>query len=423
MRLIERILNSGLCILLLLLLSASAPQPLTLRQQVDMLAQDNVFDYTSWTLNALWVKLGQSALGTPRYLNSTSQIATVREYLRLVEELQLVEQEIDRIYADPAIEDARAASATQRAHLNELTRRYQAIAPYAEATLEMQVTEILRELNLTVGGQPMPWVLYHITPLPQNLVVSSRATIQQETSYLLDPNLTTEQAEQLEAQVDASMNVSSLVVPVGGIALYPTMVMRTTALGWLSDTIAHEWIHIYLAYQPLGWYYFERPDVRTMNETTASIAGNEIGRLVMERYYPEMLRRYNPTEQLASVMDGPIGPDTFPPPFNFRHEMYKTRLQAEQLLEEGKIDEAEAYLEHRRQIFWARGYPIRKLNQAYFAFYGAYADVPGGPAGEDPIGPAVRELRARSANLKEFLDQIGRMSSFAELQAALEALD
>ncbi len=418
-----RIFNSILCLLLLLLANASTPWPLTLREKVHKLSQDNAFDYTSWTLNALWVKLGQSALGAPRYLDSNNQIATVREYLRLVEELEQIEQEIDRIYADPTIEDARAASASQRAHLNELTRRYQAIAPYAEATLEMQVTEILRELGLTLGGQPMPWVLYHITPLPQNLVVSSRAAIQQETSYLLDPNLTTEQAEQLEAQVDASMNVSSLVVPVGGIALYPTMVMRTTALGWLSDTIAHEWIHIYLGYKPLGRYYFERPEVRTMNETTASIAGNEIGRLLMERYYPEMLRRYNPTEQLASVISGPIGPDTFPPPFNFRQEMYKTRLQADQLLEEGKIDEAEAYLEQRRQIFWARGYPIRKLNQAYFAFYGAYADTPGGPAGEDPIGPAVRELRARSATLKEFLDRIERMSSFAQLQAALEEMD
>lgn len=418
-----RIVSSLLCLLLLLLASASTPWPLTLREKVHKLSQNNAFDYTSWTLNALWVKLGQSALGAPRYFDSTNQIATVREYLRLVEELEQIEQEIDRIYADPAIEDAQASSATQRAHLNKLTRRYQAIAPHAEATLEMQVTEILRELGLTLGGQPIPWVLYHITPLPQNLVVSSRAAIQQETSYLLDPNLTTEQAEHLEAQVDASMSVSSLVVPVGGIALYPTMVMRATALGWLSDTIAHEWIHIYLAYKPLGRYYFERPEVRTMNETTASIAGNEIGRLVMERYYPEMLRRYDPTEQLASVISGPIGPDTFPPPFNFRQEMYKTRLQADQLLEEGKIDEAEAYLEHRRQIFWARGYPIRKLNQAYFAFYGAYADAPGGPAGEDPIGPAVRELRARSASLKEFLDRIERMSSFAQLQTALKEMD
>ena len=42
-------------------------------------------------------------------------------------------------------------------------------------------------------------------------------------------------------------------------------------------------------------------------------------------------------------------------------------------------------MEARREIFWQNGYAIRKLNQAYFAFYGAYADIPGGPAGEDPV--------------------------------------
>jgi hypothetical protein len=76
-------------------------------------------------------------------------------------------------------------------------------------------------------------------------------------------------------------------------------------------------------------------------------------------------------------------------------------------------------MEQRRQVFWANGYPIRKLNQAYFAFYGAYADVPGGAAGEDPVGPAVRTLRAQSSSLAAFLKTIAQMSSFHQLQDAL----
>ena len=74
----------------------------------------------------------------------------------------------------------------------------------------------------------------------------------------------------------------------------------------------------------------------------------------------------------------------------------------------------------RREIFWENGYTIRKLNQAYFAFYGAYADVPGGAAGEDPVGPAVRELRAQSGSLAEFVNRISWMTSFAQLQAAIQ---
>ena len=88
-------------------------------------------------------------------------------------------------------------------------------------------------------------------------------------------------------------------------------------------------------------------------------------------------------------------------------------------LQPGKITEAENYMDERRQVFWNNGYPIRKLNQAYFAFYGAYADVPGGAAGEDPVGPAVRALRSQSGSLVAFLETIGHMSSFKQLQDAL----
>jgi hypothetical protein len=101
--------------------------------------------------------------------------------------------------------------------------------------------------------------------------------------------------------------------------------------------------------------------------------------------------------------------------------MNETRTTTDALLADGKIDEAEAYMETRRQVFWENGYLIRKLNQAYFAFYGAYADQPGGAAGatEDPIGNAVRELRAQSSSLSEFLNRISWMWSFEQLQSAV----
>jgi hypothetical protein len=99
--------------------------------------------------------------------------------------------------------------------------------------------------------------------------------------------------------------------------------------------------------------------------------------------------------------------------------MHTTRVHVDELLAAGKVKEAETYMEQRRQVFWDNGYAIRKLNQAYFAFYGAYADVPGGAAGEDPVGPAVRTLRSRSSSLLAFLETIAQMSSFRQLQDAL----
>jgi hypothetical protein len=92
------------------------------------------------------------------------------------------------------------------------------------------------------------------------------------------------------------------------------------------------------------------------------------------------------------------------------------------LLAKGEIDQAEAYMEAQRRVFWDQGYQIRKLNQAYFAFYGAYNDTPGGAgeAGKDPVGPAVQELRRRSSSLAEFLNRISWVTSFEDLQKIVE---
>jgi hypothetical protein len=99
--------------------------------------------------------------------------------------------------------------------------------------------------------------------------------------------------------------------------------------------------------------------------------------------------------------------------------MHETRVTADSLLAEGKIAEAEAYMETRRQVFLKNGHFLRKLNQAYFSFYGSYADTPGGAAGEDPVGPAVRSLWEQSASLSEFVNRIAWMTTFEDLQAAL----
>jgi hypothetical protein len=98
--------------------------------------------------------------------------------------------------------------------------------------------------------------------------------------------------------------------------------------------------------------------------------------------------------------------------------MRTTRVTVDQLLSEGKIDAAENYMEERRRLFWDNGYLIRKLNQAYFAFYGAYADQEGGASGADPVGTAVRALRAESPDLASFLNRISWMWSFDQLKKA-----
>jgi hypothetical protein len=108
-----------------------------------------------------------------------------------------------------------------------------------------------------------------------------------------------------------------------------------------------------------------------------------------------------------------------PPAFDFNSEMRTTRVRVDDLLAAGNIQEAETYMEARRVFFRENGYLIRKLNQAYFAFYGAYADQPGGgAAGADPVGAAVRQLRAQSPSLGDFLNRISWMWSVDQLYEA-----
>ena len=151
-----------------------------------------------------------------------------------------------------------------------------------------------------------------------------------------------------------------------------------------------------------------------MNETTANLAGKEIGAEVIRRFFPELVPPPPPPPEPASESDEPAQPPP-PPIFDTRAELHETRVTVDALLAGGKIEEAELYMEERRVFLWDHGYYIRKLNQAYFAFYGAYADVPGGAAGEDPVGAAVRDLRAQSDTLIEFVSRMARLYRYEQL--------
>jgi hypothetical protein len=397
------------------LMTTSSARAGTLPEQAAMVSSGVLFDYFSWTLEAAWQKVQFSALGMPDYLTHEQQKLVVYDYLQVTRDIEATETELDQLYADPAIDDKGTATEDLRIKLRDLTRLQKNLAPFAEAIIQGQVASVVNELGLASGGQPIPSVLYHISPLPLALIISPRDKIQQEGNLSLLPDLTVEHRDFLEEQVDSRLDVSSLIVPVGGIGAYPTMVMRTSDLRWMTEVVAHEWIHNFLTLRPLGIRYDTTPELRTMNETTASIAGKEIGLQVIETYYPELMSTGFSIPGLISDRSQPAGPGSFRQPFDFRKEMHETRVTTDRLLMEGKILDAEKYMEVRRQIFWDNGYPLRKLNQAYFAFYGAYADVPGGPAGEDPVGPAVRKLREKSASLSDFIFQISKMTTFEDL--------
>ncbi len=402
------------------LLGRSSIAPANQSEQIRSFTRSIEFDYVSWIGNALWQKLSQTALGLNRYLSAEKQHEIVVEYLNLIQKQAQTQAQITVIYGDPEVIDHDGATVDLRRNLDTFNARLKELGPIAETILQSQITGVAAEQGLTLGGQPIPPVWFHSSALPLALIISPRDAIRSDEDISLLPDLPLDQISSLEDRVSKAENVSALVVPVGGIGVYPTMVMSTNDLDWLAETISHEWTHNYLTLRPLGINYESTPELRTMNETTASIAGKELGKAVIERYYPELIPKPAPPSAPSGSAAAAEPAKPSAPVFDYRVEMHSTRVQVDQLLQQGKVAEAEAYMDQRRTFFWDHGYLIRKLNQAYFAFYGAYADVPGGAAGEDPVGPAVRALREKSASLAAFLNKIAWMTSFGELQAATQ---
>jgi len=387
------------------------------KQLMRMLTRNYEFNFFDWTLEAAAKKIVMGALNLPDYLSTSNKELVINDYLYNRNKISELKFDIQMIYTDPNINDVDKVADPFKSELSKSERFDSRISPFVEQILSQQIIMVLNENHLTLFGMIFPPLLFEISELPENLIISPRDRIEQINSISLIPKLDIQTINNLETKIDSDIYVSSLVVPIGGLGSYPTMIESTSSLQWIINTIIHEWIHNWLVFRPLGWNYGKSYELRTMNETTASIIGNELEIIVLKEYYPET---YSSINNLAVQPPENIDTDSMKVVFDYNDEMRVTRVEVNSLLTAGKIEEAERYMEFRREVFWDNGYQIRKINQAFFAFYGAYADVPGGAAGDDPIGPAVRKLREQSMTISEFLIKISRFSSFQELITAIE---
>ncbi len=384
------------------------------------IAREHLFDFVNWEASALFDKAANAAVAAQHYMTEAERTQYARDYLQLVYDIGQLEAQVQEIYADPGTDDPETASASLRARRDALRLEQQSRQALAEAIIEAQISELLCNYGLSVGGQVLPPVSIRFTQLPTLLVISPRDRIERIGSYPLEHGLTVERQEALESAVDSELGVSSLIVPLGGLAVYPSMLIETGYVSHVFSVGSHEWAHHYLTFFPLGLNYGATPELYTINETVASIIGNEISWAVLNRYYPD-LAGLPPDYSPQPVQEIPPDQASVPLAFDFRAEMHATRVHVDELLAAGRIQEAEQYMDGQRAMFVAHGYQIRKLNQAYFAFYGAYADEPGA-TGSDPIGPALRVLRYYSPSLRDFVVRARNITSLADLDVALSEL-
>jgi hypothetical protein len=282
--------------------------------------------------------------------------------------------------------------------------------------ISLQIRDVLDSLNIHNPYQrylgflnfDFPPVYFSLSKPPYVLIISPRDKIENVQSVMLVQNMTEAQEEKLENDSE-TLNVSALVTEIGGLAAtFPAFVNSENCLKDVIYGACEEWMHQYLAFTPLGSLYVQdllgfNPDydIVTINETLASIAAEEIGSLVCQKYYPAYFQAQQEQPQNQASQG-----------FDFNATMRSIRINVDNMLAEGQIDAAEQYMDQQRDYLQANGYYIRKLNQAYFAFYGSYADM---PTSVNPIGQEIQNLRLKASSLKQFIEKMSGVTSKSAL--------
>ncbi len=367
-----------------------------------------IFSIVEWESRAISREANQWLFGKDEKIDD--EIHVVTEYFSSGERVKTLESELEAINAGKG----QGNPTSIEAELNILQERRMALKETVERIIEKQVKETLVQegifspmdeyIRLRVSFPP---INFKLEKPPHLLVISPRERIESMREITLQPSLSLEEIEGIESEAD-KLGVSSLVVELGGLgATYPSLVTNDADLEFTIDTATEEWVHQYLVFKPLGFLYLldligvsRNYEIATINETLASMVSDEIGSIICQKYYPQYENNGAHQNREAEAE------------FDFNREMREIRRAVDNYLAQGEIERAEKFMEQKRQYLALRGYYIRKLNQAYFAFHGTYADD---PTSISPIGLELKELRSRSASLRDFLNTVAAMTSRQDL--------
>ena len=177
-----------------------------------------------------------------------------------------------RFRDDPSAEAAIARYFALPDRTTEEARRLENVV---EREIEQRVEAVLRAEGIGwLSPGALPPVDAEFAAAPRVLVISPRDRIERLRTTPLRPDLVRDRIEAIEAREERTENRSALVVRAGGIATFPAIVVPDDEYEWVVSTVAHEWLHHYLAVYPLGLGYFANADQRTINETVADVFGD-----------------------------------------------------------------------------------------------------------------------------------------------------
>ncbi|MCI0793724.1 MAG: hypothetical protein J4O03_09675 [Chloroflexi bacterium] len=403
---LRRGLLSALLALLLVTAGNSDFRPST----VDLTISPYKYSLVRWEVSNFmdkWVRQVWTLLPWNPKVDRERRNALAQEFFTLGQQAAELERQlgIPSTGSGSLLSEDEARSA--RSEVLRVAQRRSKIRPLVEQAIEAEISAVLAQEGFASRiGFIFPPVDTVFTSSPGVLVLSPRERIFRQKTVLLAPGIGDEERNRIEDRLFFEENLSALVEDTGGVAVYPSVVSDSGRLHHAVVIAAHEWLHHWFFFHSLGQHFWDSSDMTTLNETAATIGGEEIG----DRAFTAMTGETVVRDSNAS---GPQDPDAF----DYDKAMRQTRMRTEELLGQGKILEAEAYMEERRQTMVANGFLIRKINQAFFAFHGSYA---ANPASISPINDQLKELRNRSASLEEFLNTVAGFGSYREFLDHLE---
>ncbi len=356
-----------------------------------------------------------------REKSEAERLAELERYFDLGRDLLGANYALDRAMSGPSSGEVTAL----QEEVERLAGERSALRDSVEETIESALSTVIREVGLS-GWESFvfPPVDIRLAGPPIVLLTSPRDRIERQHEVLMEPDVSLVVRERLEDRLMEEEDVAAISFQVGGLAAYPASVLDTLPPEYTFRAAAHEWMHHYMAFRPLGQKMFTSSEMVTLNETLADIVGREIGDAARELLSAPSLNlspRGGETEGDAAPQPAPEsglhGRDEH---FGYREEMRETRLRVDELLAEGKVGEAEQYMEARRLEFVQNGFPIRRLNQAYFAFHGTYAE---NAASSSPIAGQLHRFRELMPDLRTFVSEMGRISSYGQFLERLAELE
>ena len=278
--------------------------------------------------------------------------------------------------------------------INELNQNKNHQSDESNEIKKIIENEIKKNNILIFNKFLFPKLRFKLDETPNILIISPSNEIKLTYSILLKQNLTIAEKEIIENQIEKKFNVSAIVLKIGGIAFYPSLIPKNMEQDKIIRNTIHEWLHQYFSLYNLGQNIYKDNKMLALNETLVSYISEELtGNILINKTQSTNIK----TKEINA----------------FNSEIRFTRSITDNLLSKNKINLAEKFMLAQKNKLNDHGYQIRKINQAYFAFYNSYGKS---PQSTSNILSKLECIRTKNSKLIMFINKLKNIDSFSKFE-------